>query len=103
MLIQCIIECPLSFSRFSTPEQGFPLCSQHHALGPSACDEVNSMETLYYPIIAYITWQIFYILIVSYEYCCADISCQCYIFRVSVIFYFSDVADVRLFIVHIIA
>ena len=59
--------------RFSTGDQGFPLCAHQTEPGVDGCKHVGYYETVFLPMMAFYVWQILYFLIVSYLYTYKDI------------------------------
>ena len=56
--------CVLNFcitQRFTSEEQGFPLCYSPTHPGPDGCQHVDMMEIVLYPMLLYIVWQLLYI------------------------------------------
>jgi len=51
-------------SRYSTPDQGFPLCHSHHSAGLASCSNLTVTETRLYPMATYLFWQSYYIILV---------------------------------------
>ena len=47
--------------RFTSEEQGFPLCYSPTHSGPDGCQHVDMMEIVLYPMLLYIVWQLLYI------------------------------------------
>lgn len=47
--------------RFTSEEQGFPLCYSPTHSGPDGCQHVDMMEIILYPMLLYIVWQLLYI------------------------------------------
>lgn len=50
--------------RFTSEEQGFPLCYSPTHTGPDGCQHVDMMEIVLYPMLLYIVWQLLYIAVV---------------------------------------
>ena len=57
--------CVYDTCRYSTPEQGFPLCYEHSRMGVAACSNLSIVETLMYPMAMYLVWQASYVVLVS--------------------------------------
>ena len=50
--------------RYSTNEQGFPLCYNPTTTGASDCDNIDYDELILYPMLFYLLWQIIYAAVV---------------------------------------
>ena len=61
----CATNWLLTGPRFSTPDQGFPVCSGQQAFDIATCSDVPASEVYHYAMILYCVWQILYFLVVS--------------------------------------
>ncbi len=65
MFVDKVFKCNTCCCRFRDLDQGFPLCYHHDRDNPSICDtSVDFMQIFCYPIVAYVAWQLFYIIMV---------------------------------------
>ena len=51
--------------RFGLPEQNFPICAGQTQPGPDGCQHVDFRHIVVNPMVLYVLWQMFYILVVS--------------------------------------
>ena len=69
-MVSLFLNLPFTHSHFlhshrhATPEQQFSLCANPVGEGPHSCDHIGWMELTIWPLIYYLIWQIFYLVVV---------------------------------------